>query len=505
MFKNNLLRHLLPIALCFVLSFCLPMAGQEPPPTAPQTAAPAASPDTPYVLHETSREVVLDVVARDKNGSPVNDLAANEFQIFDVGKGAGKDPKHILSMRIIESRGDPSVSKGNERGFSIRSGAACALRMTTHYQLAIQAASEAGFHEIAIKSTRAQISLSYRRHYYVGGIPKDSASKERKGSSESIALGDAACFHSLFPPSIAVTAHAIVIPGGKSTRYQLIVRPESLANIGLSGTNTQVHLDFGMCTFDASGDLGPYYHMSSDRQLTPEQLANAQAKGYGSLLDIPGDTPYLVRLVVRDHETGNLGIADVSRPVSLEGQGKFTPPPVGTIRAFGVVTPLPNSFCGDVYEVSDGTEKIPEFWNLDPIGSIYTNALNVVDQEVPPGTPGLPGVTRSIKWFGVDYYGEFYITKPGEYKFDLESDDGSRLEIDDKQIINNDELHSATSRTAKITLAVGKHTIHVPYFQGSPPGVALILTIKPPGEGTRPFNLNEFAAPAPVAAAPATP
>jgi hypothetical protein len=49
--------------------------------------------------------------------------------------------------------------------------------------------------------------------------------------------------------------------------------------------------------------------------------------------------------------------------------------------------------------------------------------------------------------------------------------------------------------TGKINLSAGRHTIHVPYFQGSPPGVALILTIKPPGESTRPFNLSEFAPP----------
>jgi hypothetical protein len=99
-------------------------------------------------------------------------------------------------------------------------------------------------------------------------------------------------------------------------------------------------------------------------------------------------------------------------------------------------------------------------------------------------------------WFGIDYYGEFWITKPGEYKFDLESDDGSRLFIDNQQIIENDELHQAQSKTGKITLAAGRHTIHVPYFQGSPTGVALILAIKPPGGPQRPFNLADYPPPA---------
>jgi hypothetical protein len=480
--------HLLLIAACLVSSLCIPIAAQE--------TSPSAQPDAPLVLHLTTREVVLDVIARDKNHNPVGDLAESDFQVFEVGKHADKNPKHILSMRVIDPHSDPSHAGGHESGFSIRSGATCALSATPHYELAIQASPEPGFHQILIKSTRAQVTLSFRHRYYVGSTPSGSDSKERKGPAETIALGDAACFHTIIPPTLAITAHPIV--AGNATRYQVVVRPESLAGIGLNGANNWVHLDFGMCTFDASGDLAQYFHTASDRQLTPAEFESAQARGLGSMLEIPGAEPtHLVRLVVRDHETGNLGIVDVSRPVSLAGQSdkdKFHPPPVGTLRAFGVVTPLPNAFCGDVYEISYGAAVIPDFWNLDPIGSIYANALNVVDQDA-SGAVGIPGVTRSVMWFGIDYYGEFYITKPGEYKFDLESDDGSRLEIDNQQIINNDQLQQANSMTAKINLSVGRHTIHVPYFQGPPDSLALILRVKAPDGKMRPFNLTEYAEP----------
>jgi len=460
---------------------------------AAQDAQPVAPPEAPMVLHITTREVVLDVIARDKNHNPVSDLAENEFQIFDAGKHADKNPKHILSMRVIDPHSVSSHVGEREGGFSIRSGATCALSATPHYELAIQASPEPGFHQILIKSTRAQVTLSFRHRYYVGPTPTESA-KETKDSAESIALGDAACFHSLIPPTLAITAHPIL--AGNAARYEVVVRPESLAAIGLAGNNSRVHLDFGMCTFDASGDLAQYFHTTYEHQLNPSELDSAQARGLRHLLEIPGDLPHLARLVVREHETGNLGIVDVS-PVTLVGQrdqDKFRPPPVGTVRAFGVVTPLPNAFCGDVYEISSGTAVLPDFWNLEPIGSIYANALNVVDQDA-TGAVGIPGVSRSTKWFGVDYYGEFFITKPGEYKFDLESDDGSRLEIDNRQLIDNDEIHQAQSKTAKVNLAAGRHTIHVPYFQGSPPNLALILTIKPPGESTRPFNLSDYAPP----------
>jgi len=480
--------HPLLIAACLFASICLPMAAQD--------ASQAGQPDIPLVLKITSREVVVDVIARDKNHNPIGDLAESEFQVFQAGKNADKNPLHILSMRVIDPHSATGLTTGQEGGFSIKSGATCALSATPHYELTVPASAEPGFHQILIKSTRAQVTLSFRHQYYVGPTPSGSP-KESKDSSESIALSDAACFHTFLPPTLAVTAHPIVIPDSKSTRYTVVVRPESLSSIGLDGANTHVHLDFGICTFDAAGDVANYFHTSSDRQLTPSEVQDAQAHGLAKQLEIPGDPPYLVRLVVREHETGNMGIVDVARPASFPVQSdkdKFHPPPVGTIRAFGVITPLPNSFCGDFYEISFGTAVIPDFWNLQPIASLYTNALNVVDQET-YGSVGIPGVSHVLEWFGVDYYGEFYITKPGEYKFDLESDDGSRLEIDNQQIIENDELHSAQSKTAKITLAAGRHTIHVPYFQGSPPGVALILTIKPPGGPTRPFNLADYPAP----------
>ncbi|MGA2848604.1 MAG: PA14 domain-containing protein [Terracidiphilus sp.] len=484
--KTERKRFLFSLVVCLVPSLSLTMAAQ-------QTTPPVAQTDVPFVLHVTSREVVIDVVARDKNHNPVGDLAENEFQVFPMGKNADKNPLQIRSMKVIDPQSETGKASGRESGFSIRSGANCALSFTPHYQLAIQAAPEPGFHQIMVKTTRANVTLSFRHQYYVGATPNPSA-KETKDSAESMALSDAACFHTLLPATLAITAHPSVVSGGGSTRYTAVVRPESLSLIGLDGNNTRVHLDYGICAYDNSGMIANYFHTTAERQLTASEMQDAQAHGFAKQLEIPGPTPYLVRLVIREHETGNMGIVDVSRPVSLTGQDKFVPPPVGTTRAFGVVTPLPNSFCGDVYEISLGAAVIPDFWNLEPVGSIYTNALNVQDQDTTGGV-GIPGVSHSVMWFGVDYYGEFWITKPGEYKFDLESDDGARLFIDNQQIIENDELHPAQSKTGKVTLAVGRHTIRVPYFQGSPPGVALILAVKPPGGPTKPFNLADYPAP----------
>lgn len=481
--------RMVSITVCLASLVCLPINAQEPAP---------APTDVPMVLHIGANEVVLDVVARDQHHNPVNDLAEGDFQVFEVGKHADKNPHRILSLRAIDPHKDASRAGASDSGFRISTGAICALNATTHYEIAIQAATEPGYHQVLVKTTRPGVTLSFRHHYYVGLNPDDAHVKNKKAASDDIALGEAACFHPLIPPTLAVSAHPIVVAGRKSTAYAVAVRPESFAGIGLNGTDTHVQLDFGLCTFDATGNFAQYLHSSVDKELDAAAMEKAQARGLVNLLEIPGDKPPdLARLVVRDRVTGNMGIVDVARPLSLAAQGdsgKKLERPVGSVRAFGSVTPRENTFCGDVYELSSGASALPEFWNLEPVGSIYTDTLNVVDQDMTK-SEGIPGVTRSAMWFGVDYYGEFYITQPGDYVFEVESDDGSRVEIDNQQIIEVDGLHPAQARSAHIALAAGRHAIHIPYFQGSPPGLALMLRIKPPGGGMKLFNLGEFAAP----------
>src|ERR1700738_2794379 len=71
-------------------------------PVVAQDAAPPAPADVPMILRISAREVVLDVVARDKNHNSVNDLAESDFQAFETGKHADKNPHRILSLRVID-------------------------------------------------------------------------------------------------------------------------------------------------------------------------------------------------------------------------------------------------------------------------------------------------------------------------------------------------------------------------------------------------------------------
>jgi hypothetical protein len=83
--------------------------------------------------------------------------------------------------------------------------------------------------------------------------------------------------------------------------------------------------------------------------------------------------------------------------------------------------------------------KLPRFEQGKPVGSVYTNVLQVPARDF---HEGFPGVTDRIEWFVIDYNGRFWIQQAGYYHFSLTSDDGSKLYIDGKLVINNDGLHS---------------------------------------------------------------
>jgi hypothetical protein len=153
---------------------------------------------------------------------------------------------------------------------------------------------------------------------------------------------------------------------------------------------------------------------------------------------------------------------------------------------------VPGGLLGVIYHISPCSKFLPDFPSLDPLGVIYTSTLNVTPRDF---REGFPGVTDRYEWFAIDYSGRFWIEKPGLYRFELTSDDGSRLYIDDGLAVDNDGVHPPETRTAALTLAGGIHRIRVSYFQGPRDHVALVLRVAGPGEEWRIFSTDEFKPP----------
>ncbi len=69
--------------------------------------------------------------------------------------------------------------------------------------------------------------------------------------------------------------------------------------------------------------------------------------------------------------------------------------------------------------------------------------------------------------FGISFYGFIKIEKEGEYTFYLNSDDGSKLFLNNSLLIDNDGLHGGKDVSARTFLKTGKHSIKILYFESS--------------------------------------
>lgn len=140
---------------------------------------------------------------------------------------------------------------------------------------------------------------------------------------------------------------------------------------------------------------------------------------------------------------------------------------------------------GNLYYLKPNTDRLPDFSTMTPAGTIYIPKLDIPKRTF---TTGFPGVDKRFEWFGIRYIGGFKIEQGGQYKFRLVSDDGAKLWINNKLIINNDGVHSPASKSATVDLSAGQHLIQVDYFQGPRIWIALQLYVTEPGGREKIFN-----------------
>jgi len=97
-------------------------------------------------------------------------------------------------------------------------------------------------------------------------------------------------------------------------------------------------------------------------------------------------------------------------------------------------------------------ERLPDFGKLAP-------------KTVGDGTNFDVGVAPRKDNFALRFDGTIRLDKDGEYLFLIGSDDGSRLVIDEKEIINNDGIHPYQQKRKKVKMTAGLHTVAVEYFE----------------------------------------
>ncbi len=89
------------------------------------------------------------------------------------------------------------------------------------------------------------------------------------------------------------------------------------------------------------------------------------------------------------------------------------------------------------------------------------------------------GVSREQR-MSVRWRGTIEIKKGGEYGFELESDDGSRLYVNDTLVVKNDGNHSMQKKQGTLRLSPGVHPIRIVYFN-SGGGGGIVFRWRAPG------------------------
>jgi len=85
--------------------------------------------------------------------------------------------------------------------------------------------------------------------------------------------------------------------------------------------------------------------------------------------------------------------------------------------------------------------------------------------------PSFPG-TKMTNYFAIRWTGKIKIPKDAQYTFFLESDDGSRLLIDGKTVVDNGGLHEMQEQMGSVELKAGEHEIRIDYFENENDGGA---------------------------------
>ncbi|MFN6400992.1 MAG: DUF1553 domain-containing protein [Planctomycetota bacterium] len=104
----------------------------------------------------------------------------------------------------------------------------------------------------------------------------------------------------------------------------------------------------------------------------------------------------------------------------------------------------------------DTWNKLPNFDELKP---------ETVAKVVPPLID--IGASTRPDFFGFVFTASLIVPKDGEYTFILDSDDGSRLSIDGKELIEYDGIHGVGKpKRASMQLKQGRYPLRLDYFQG---------------------------------------
>ncbi len=188
---------------------------------------------------------------------------------------------------------------------------------------------------------------------------------------------------------------------------------------------------------DSDGSIAAY----AWRQVSgPGNSSIAAAQNASTAINNLVEGVYVIELQVTDN-AGGIGKDSVTIMVN-KANSTYLP----------AVNPA-NPVNGLDYKYYEGTwDALPNFDALTPLKAGTVAGFDL-------------SLAAKADYFGFSFKGYVQVPADAVYTFYTASDDGSKLFIDNVEVVNNDGLHSDAEKSGTIGLAAGKHAITVVYFE----------------------------------------
>lgn len=165
---------------------------------------------------------------------------------------------------------------------------------------------------------------------------------------------------------------------------------------------------------------------------------NASSKVYQNPILLSATTVLKTRAIATDGQPGDISVTSFRKMAPQKSQK------------------IKNPKNGLKYQYFEGSwDELPSFSKLTPVSSGVTSSAT------------LEKTKNRDKNFAMVWEGYVEVKNTGRQKFYINSDDGSKLYINDELIINHDGHHSAITKTGETILEKGLHKVRIEYFQGS--------------------------------------
>lgn len=114
----------------------------------------------------------------------------------------------------------------------------------------------------------------------------------------------------------------------------------------------------------------------------------------------------------------------------------------------------------EYYDIGEELDDFPNLKDMKPTLRRIEADVNIQQTNGQFNKSGLI-INFYARWTGI-----LQVPKAGKYMFYTESDDGSRLYVDGKLVVDNGGLHIPEEKNGEMELGAGPHPIRIDFFQG---------------------------------------